>query len=46
MTEEKRIKEVAAYIYREYNLPYVQALRIAEGLANKGYLGGQKNDTV
>lgn len=46
MTEEQRVKEVAAYIFREYDLPYLQALRIAEGLANKGYLGGQKNDTV
>jgi hypothetical protein len=41
-----RIKKVAAYIFRDFGIPYVQALRIAEGLANKGYLGGQKNDTV
>ena len=46
MTEEQRVKEVAAYIYREHDLPYLQALRIAEGLANKGYLGGQKHDSV
>ena len=43
---KNRIKEVAAYIYREYNLPYVQALRIAEGLASKGYLGGNTHDSV